>query len=188
MDWIFDNIEKLFPIIIFLLYGLSAWHRRASNKGKESRENPEEAERVRRIQEEIRRKIIARQQGRNPPAEVEPRQVEVEQAPPSFSIPPVVHRPSFVEEQRVRQEELKERLRVTQAARSETARALEISRKQSKSRRRHQQVPEKGETSRSFRVLLKNDLRQKSGIKRAFLLREILGPPIGAETGPLPRK
>ncbi len=191
MDWIFNNIEKLFPVIIFLLYALSAWRKRSSNEGEQSTEDPKESERVRRIQEEIRRKIIARQQGNSLPAEARPQLVEVERSVPA-SPPPVVpaevHRPYFVEKQRVRQEELKEKLRVAQAARKETARAVEVARKESKDSRWSQHVTGQRETGGSLRSLLQNDLRQNSGLKRAFLLKEILGPPVGAEMGSLPRK
>jgi hypothetical protein len=192
MDWIFQNIEKLFPVIIFMLYALSAWRKRSSDEGDRSTEDPKEAERVRRIQEEIRRKIIARQQGNSLPAEAMPQQVEVERQVPASSPPDVpaaeVHRPYFAEKQRVRQEALNEKLRVAQAARIETARAVEVARKESKDSRWRQHVPEKRKSVGNFRPLLKNDLRQNSGLKRAFLLKEILGPPVGAEMGSLPRK
>ncbi len=193
MDWIFQNIETFFPIIILLLYALSAWRKRSPNEEEESPEDPQEAERVRRIQEEIRRKIIARQQGKSLPAEVEPRSVEGKQAPVPPPMPPVVptevHRPTLVSEDRSsRLEKMEERLKKAQAARAETARALEVSQRKSKIEHRREKAPEKKETNGSLRSLLQNDLRQNSGLKRAFLLKEILGPPLGMEMGQLPRK
>ncbi len=64
MDWILENIGKLFPLLIFVFYALSALKRKGAEEEVEL--DPESQERARRIQEEIRRKILERQQGSSP--------------------------------------------------------------------------------------------------------------------------
>jgi len=60
MDWIFKNLEKLIPILIALIYILSAF--RGSRGGGEEEESDADAQRrAREMQEEIRRKILERQ-------------------------------------------------------------------------------------------------------------------------------
>ncbi len=72
--WFLDNLEKLVPIVIALLYFLGT---SKAKKGAEAEgePDPEADERARRIQEEIRRKILERQQKGNPAA---PRQAPAE--------------------------------------------------------------------------------------------------------------
>ncbi|MBL4576584.1 MAG: hypothetical protein JKY51_10915, partial [Opitutaceae bacterium] len=119
MDWIFDNVEKFFPLLIFIAYAFSAWRKRSRKEDEDPAEGPETAERVRRIQEEIRRKIVARQQGKSSPVETPPHPLQREKpAPASVLIPPVVpidaQRTLFVDEEgeRDRQRALEENLRV----------------------------------------------------------------------------
>lgn len=68
--WFLDNLEKLVPIVIALLYFLG------TSKAKKSAEegsgpDPESDDRARKIQEEIRRKILERQQRGNAPVQRE---------------------------------------------------------------------------------------------------------------------
>jgi len=60
MDWLFENLGKLAPVVIFLLYAISSLRGR---KETEEEQDPKVLERTRRIQEEIRRKIQERRQG-----------------------------------------------------------------------------------------------------------------------------
>lgn len=58
--WFLDNLDKLVPIIIALLYFIGA--SKAKGKGEEQEgPSPDASERARKIQEEIRRKILERQ-------------------------------------------------------------------------------------------------------------------------------
>ncbi|MCB1121465.1 MAG: hypothetical protein KJT03_07950 [Verrucomicrobiae bacterium] len=73
MDWILDNLQNVVvPIIILILYGLGSAAQKKEKqskqgKGKTIQEvDPDETRRVREIQEEIRRKIAERT-GRTPP-------------------------------------------------------------------------------------------------------------------------
>lgn len=62
--WFLDNLEKLVPIVIALLYFLGT-SKAKKNAEAASEPDPQADERARRIQEEIRRKILERQQKGN---------------------------------------------------------------------------------------------------------------------------
>ncbi len=72
--WFLDNLEKLVPIVIALLYFLGT-SKAKKNAEAEGEPDPQADERARKIQEEIRRKILERQQKGNTPAQ---RQAPVE--------------------------------------------------------------------------------------------------------------
>ena len=55
--WFLDNLEKLVPIVIALLYFLGT-SKAKKNAEAEGVPDPKADERARRIQEEIRRKIL----------------------------------------------------------------------------------------------------------------------------------
>jgi len=59
MDWILKNLEKLIPILIALIYILSAFRGARGGGGEESDDDAQR--RAREMQEEIRRKILERQ-------------------------------------------------------------------------------------------------------------------------------
>src|SRR5690606_29747151 len=68
MDWLFDNLGKIITALITIVYVLGSL--RGSAKEEEAEEqDPEAQARARRIQEEIRRKILERQRGSAPQAE-----------------------------------------------------------------------------------------------------------------------
>ena len=65
--WFLDNLDKLVPIIIAVLYFMGA--SRAKSKGDEQEgSSPDVSERARKIQEDIRRKILERQGGGRAPS------------------------------------------------------------------------------------------------------------------------
>tara|TARA_B100000900_G_scaffold370271_1_gene348664 strand:- start:3228 stop:3827 length:600 start_codon:yes stop_codon:yes gene_type:complete len=68
--WFLDNLEKLVPIVIALLYFLGA-SKAKKNVEKEVAPDPEAYDRARKIQEEIRRKIIERKKRGNAPVQRE---------------------------------------------------------------------------------------------------------------------
>ena len=95
MDWLLENLGKLFPIILALIYIISS----LKGKGEEDEreQDPEAAARARKIQEEIRRKILERQQQGAPLARPVPSGEEGAQAfPRELGGEPVV----FVNERR----------------------------------------------------------------------------------------
>jgi len=83
--WFLDNLEKLVPIVIALLYFLGT-SKAKKNEEEEAGVDPEADERARKIQEEIRRKILERQQKGNTPVQREspPELPNIEESSPPF--------------------------------------------------------------------------------------------------------
>jgi len=206
MEWILENFGKLLPVLLAVLYfWFNAKKRRPDAEEVEESDGSDEAERARRIQEEIRRRILERQRGdggpvAEPPVLVEdslhqPQNRQVrhaehgdlhEMSHGGFEVPGISG-----EHQRVleRQAQLAERF--------EQARRLAETRKRSgarpggqtaPARRRGASVPVVERTVNPLRAALLSDLKGGAGLKRAVLLREILGEPVGLRQGPLPQK
>ncbi len=137
--------------------------------------DPEVAERTRRIQEMIRRKIAERRGSpvmvEADPAEPElepPVMVEETPAEPVFSPTPTV---AAVLE---RQQQLANQMRALEFARmSEQRRATQVT-----ADLKTEADSERGQLTVSRGNLLE-DLRDPASLRRAFVLREVLGPPLG---------
>jgi hypothetical protein len=175
MEWIFEHLQALF----FIAIAVVAILQRLKKSGQEestprSQVAPEEEERTRRIQEEIRRRIMERRgpaPARQPAEERRP----FPPAPPMIEeVRPLrVEPPSLVEisdgvddsaEYR-RQQDLIERARVAEAARrSRAAIAGPAPAAVAGAEHSEQLIP---------------GLHDRSGLRRAIVLREILGPPVG---------
>ena len=189
MDWVFDHIQLLLVIAGSVAYWLN--QRRQVQAGEDAvppKENtfddPELAERTRRIREEIQRKIEQRGHGyateqptrpRSPsPAEPPPlvREVVVKPQP----TPAVLRRvASHVEAQRMaeileQQAALAEQLRQAQEMKAAAVRRTQF----------ETQISSDKETIAAAvtRGALGDDLRNPDALRRAFILREILGPPV----------
>ncbi len=189
MDWILNHIPLLVAIAGSVAYWLN--QRRQAQAGDDPApprettfEDPELAERTRRIREEIQRKIEERGRGyatekatlpRSPsPAELPPlvREVVVKSQP----APAVLRRvASQVEAQRMaeileQQAALAERLRQAQEMKAAAASRAEF----------ETQISSDKETIAAAvsRGALGDDLRNPDALRRAFILREILGPPV----------
>ena len=65
MNWILDNLEKLVPVVITILYFLGSSKTKKAEKQRRAAD-PKAEERSAKIQEEIRRKILERQQEGQP--------------------------------------------------------------------------------------------------------------------------
>jgi hypothetical protein len=148
-------------------------------------EDPELAERTRQIREEIRRKIADRQRGGEtggvpgpelapePAAYEEPppliREVRLEPASPAAQAQPRLdaQRAAEILEQ---QAALADRLRQVEEMKASAVRraAFEAS----------TVAPEAGQRQQRRGALL-DDLRDPAALRRAFVLREVLGPPVG---------
>ncbi|MEO6875985.1 MAG: hypothetical protein ABI222_14295 [Opitutaceae bacterium] len=132
--------------------------------------DPAQAERTRRIQEEIRRKIAARRGVTLPP---EPPIVQ------AWSEPPVMVEADSGESATqnailVRQHRLADQMRALDVARStEQHRAAQIA----------ATVQTESQSERAKLVTARGnllaDLRDPEGLRRALVLREVLGPPVG---------
>ncbi len=208
MDWIFAHFQVVVAIVLVVVWILRSMG--AANKppgaGRPTRpganEDPAEAARTRQIQEEIRRRILARQR-----AETMPPAMPASPQPPPM--PPTVvvidedatysgegpHGPmptaaahraedaaqaAILEQQRT----LMEQLHALRAARAAgevmpTAAAMR---------------PERTDAAmathlRSCRRELRRDLRSPSSVRRAILLKEILGEPLALQRNrQLPRR
>lgn len=86
MDWLFENLGKLAPVVIFLLYMISSFKKKEGDA--EEPFDPEAAERSRKIQEEIRRKILERQRGGAGPTARPPSQEYSPQEEPQTAFAP----------------------------------------------------------------------------------------------------
>jgi hypothetical protein len=151
-------------------------------------EDPELAERTRRIREDIRRKIAERQAGRIPADDPEPelapepaaydepppvvREVAVERSEPP---PPVMVASSRLDAQR--QAEILEQ----QAALLDKMRQLEETKAAAQRRAAFEAstVSPVAAARTQARGALLGDLRDPVALRRAFVLREVLGPPVG---------
>lgn len=193
MDWIFDHLQILIAAGAGVAYWLNQRNeaREAREAEQQSREKElttdeydasEDEARARKIREEIRRKIAERQQGSRPV--VKP----VDTPPPLFDKPfqetpvedtyghdewrdeppPVVVGPSaadraVLERQRVLQNRMKE----LEATRAKTKQSTIMV-----TRRRASRAPSKEKRS------LRDDLSETGSLRRAIVLREVLGPPV----------
>lgn len=234
MDWILDHPQLVFLALIVVAFAIRSMVEKRQQSagdgeaqaGRSSDPNQpapaaqvdDEEERTRRIQEEIRRKILARQRGEPPPIPHEPlvifepeareeREVEEpewvgEGPPPRRAMPPplpgapaprpamarefpppagegraMALEPAALLEQQARLLEQLQALRVTRSA----AYAVEAARPAPS-------LAAAGVGAAS-RVALRGELRGQLGnpaaLRRAVLLREILGPPLGLQRGPL---
>jgi hypothetical protein len=192
MDWIFDNLQ----ILIAAGAGVAYWLNQR-NEAKEAEQQNREAEfeaddydvsedeaRARKIREDIRRKIAERSGGSGPVRLEEP----VEAPPPLFERPfqesppvadpyahdewreepPVVVGPSAAEQAVLeRQRVLQERMKELERQRSQTKQLSATV-----TRKRPARSASKGMRS------LRDDLRETGSLRRAIVLREVLGPPV----------
>lgn len=185
MDWALKHLQ-----LIIAIAGAAAWwlnqRRQAKMTGEEPRkevtfDDPELAERTRRIREEIQRKIEQRARGyvneqptlpHNEPAEPPPilRQV-VMMRPPE----PPMSRAAAAKLEDVRTAGILEQQAalVEQLRQAGEIKAAAMSRTQFES-----QISSGGQAAAVARSALVDDLRDPDALRRAFILREILGPPV----------
>ncbi|MDQ8187311.1 hypothetical protein [Pelagicoccus sp. SDUM812002] len=188
MDWLFENLGKLAPVVIFLLYMIS------SLKGKrpeqEEENDPQAAERARKIQEEIRRKILERQRGDAGPTAEPPRSVrfeepEAEEEPvrPTVSprrAEPVVEESADVSYGRVNPFE--ERRREIESKLEESKKARQMANKRASSISKMKpliSLKESAVSNGDIRRRLRQSLGDRDSLKTAIVLREVLDPPVG---------
>lgn len=208
MNWVFDNIRLIIFVVIAISVVRKAWafwkriegdaEHRASKRQPAANYDPEEARRVRDIQEEIRRKIAERRGGAQPtssapvqPAKENPPYLPPTRTPPldpfggpmkkvlvelerRLAPPPVVpeSRQAHVA-QLERQEQLAEQMRVLEEARV----AAERRAAQARVARETESESERGMLTASRGSLL-TELHDPRSLRRAFVLREVLSPPV----------
>jgi hypothetical protein len=187
MDWVLDNIR-----LIVIVGGAIAYWLNQRRKAKEEQQIKEvlstplpkvqisdDAERTRRIQEEIRRKILERTGGgARPQIPLVPR---VETPPPLIARPQkdeTAYSQPSVEAQVINDEAVLEQQQLLAAK----LRELEQIRRQHLSRAETfaEKTSEAMDASKNaVRGSLLADLRKPTSVRRAIVLREVLGTPVG---------
>lgn len=183
MDWIFDHLQ-----LVFVVGGAIAWwlnQRKQAQAGDEAPppeqeagfDDPELAERTRRIREEIQRKIEQRARGYANEQPTLPHTEPVE-PPPVIREVVVARQPvraaSRIEAQR--QAEILEE----QAAMMEKLREAETMKAAVQKRVEFEAATtdHSEEARAAIRTTVLDDLRAPAALRRAFILREVLGPPV----------
>lgn len=187
MNWILDNLQ-----LVLVASGAVAYWLNQRRQAREERENPpapgtgprrpgadamEQEQETRRIQEEIRRKIQERRGLAPAPAETpqEPPPVprwlaELEEEPPRIWEEPA---PPAEDSSLARQRELSEQMDALRAQESDLrARADQLNFPGGDGARAIESAPQS-------RRGIRDELRGARSLRRAVLLREVLGPPVG---------
>ena len=193
MDWIFDNLQIVLAVAAAFAYWLTQ-RKQAEQEGDEER-GPEaeqfptrvdgelaDEERARRIRDEIRRKIAERSGGLPipPPAEAEPPPLYRREPEP----PPVRPRPQPmpVEPQvAARQEEDPwKSVWAQQQKLQEQMKALNDARRKAKEFVNPQTAAVAPRSVPLVRgASLREELGDRDRLRRAIILREVIGPPVG---------
>ena len=188
MDWVLNHLQVLIAIAGVVAYWLTQ-HRKAGEpedvqpQPEKNFADPELAERTRRIREEIQRKIEQRARGypheqptrpRGEPPELPPilREVVVLRPPE----PQKLTRAAASHQEAERMAEILEQ-QAALAERLKLAQELKVA-----AQRRTQFETELASKEEQAKVAvlaaLGDDLRDPASLRRAFVLREILGPPV----------
>lgn len=191
LQWLVDNAWTVVIIGGVLAQMLQAVMKKKAGEGDPAQgeppkeyefEDPDLAERTRRIREEIQRKIAQRQQGGGPDVAADtPPMMEPDAAPPPLirevvvTVPPVPVRTSarfdtqrhaeILEQQAALEEQLRE-ARQMKAAAAKRTEFEEATADHTTARRT------------ATRASVVGDLRSPEALRRAFILREVLGPPV----------
>lgn len=187
MDSIFEDISigKIISFVVFIFYILSS----LKGKGKqedEAEQDPEAQARARKIQEEIRRKILERQQGgpvapprreefveESPPLAFEreetyaeaPVFTQQEEPEPQWEPEPASFEDAYAEQRRQIEEQL------------EKAAAIRAKTKQPKHSEGYGTIHRSGSASQ-IRGGVRSGLSNSASLKSAFVLKEILDTPL----------
>lgn len=186
MDWIRDHLQ-----LVIAAAGAIAWwlnqRRQGATEGEEAPppqettfEDPALAERTRKIREEIQRKIAERARGY--PTEQPTLPLDVPAEPPLVrevvvtQAPQVQRRSSTAHLEAQRQAEILEE----QATLAERLREAEQMRVAAQKRVRYEAATadHSNEARALSRSSVLDDLRDPAALRRAFILREVLGPPV----------
>jgi type II secretory pathway component PulC len=189
MRWITDNLQLVLAVAGALAWWLTQRKQQQEAEAapppheEKSFEDPELAERTRRIREEIQRKIEQRARGY---ANEQPRpiQPEVAELPPVireiFGVPepepaPVMPRVASRQEAQ-RQAEILEQ----QAAMAEQLRQAKLMKAAAEKRKEFEAATADHRTEQrtETRSSVMGDLRTPEALRRAFILREVIGPPV----------
>ncbi|MCZ6673728.1 MAG: hypothetical protein O7C75_12420 [Verrucomicrobia bacterium] len=186
MDWLLNNLDNVvIPIIIAVLYLVGSAAQKKSKKKKaahdqvQTQANPDEARRVSEIQAEIRRKIAERTGRVPPPLQAAPsRPVPAAQpSVPRQKLPETARKPTPTPStaQAFQAESYKREIEAKMAKVRELEAKAKLKPVQAKwGTQKRQSVP-KGQ----LRAQLFQDLAHPLGQRKAILVSEILGTPVG---------
>jgi hypothetical protein len=186
IQWLFDNVWA--AVIIFTVL-TQLWKAITKPKGEtddappphqeETFDDPELAERTRKIREEIQRKIAERARGYPTEQPVAPHDAPVE--PPVVreiivpEVPSVVRRHASALESQRQAELLEEQATLAERLReAESMKAAALKRAQYEAATADHSAAARHE----HRSTLLGDLHDPIALRRAFVLREVLGPPV----------
>jgi type IV secretory pathway VirB10-like protein len=191
MRWLTDNLQLVLAVAGALAWWLTQRKQAAAEAEpppheEKSFEDPELADRTRRIREEIQRKIEQRARGyaheQPKPIRPEPVQPEVAELPPvlrelfQLPEPPPVEPRAATRQEAQRQAEILEQ----QAALAEKLREAELMKAAAQKRQLFEAATadHRAEKRAETRGSVLGELRTPQALRRAFLLREVLGPPV----------
>lgn len=191
MDWLFDNLGKLAPVVVFLLYMIGSL--KGKGQEKEQEIDPQAAERARKIQEEIRRKILERQRGDGPVTgrppeaesvferESEPEVVfDEEELSRSYAPPIEEKKVSQMFETRSSENSYAERRKAIEEKLAATERMKEVAMQRANTiRDTFRTTHRRSAGSSSVHAALVKGLSSPDALKSSVLLREILDKPVG---------
>lgn len=177
MDWILNHLQFVLAVAGALAYWLNERRKAGSEEAppphqSKTFDDPELAERTRKIREEIQRKIEQRARGYTQPQAEPP--IEPEAPPPVIREVVVARSSGRMDTQRQaeileEQAALMERLREAEVMKAAAQKRLEFEAATA------DPAPELRAQTRSTVV---EDLRSPAALRRAFILREVLGPPV----------
>ncbi len=185
MDWVFDHLQ-----FIIAAAGAVAWWLNQRRQGKDGAEeapphqeatfdDPDLAERTRKIREEIQRKIADRARGYSEEQPTMP-QAEPDEPPVVREVvilpAPPARRASTVHYETQRQAEILEE----QATLVEKLREAQVMKAAAVKRALYEAktADHSSEARTLSRSTVMDDLREPAALRRAFILREVLGPPV----------
>lgn len=208
MDWILKNLVQIVTIVFVIVSIVRAIGQARQNRDRHEDEtiDSEEQRRVREIQEQIRRKIaerrgetaaapppLARRESAPvetaPPVEREPesplrrvfeeieRSLQPPQPAPQSAPPPVLAMPA--QSQDYTRGELERQLRLREEMQSLEQERRLVERRAANVAAAKLQSSTAARARTADRDRLLADVRDKQSLRRAFLLREVLGPPVG---------
>lgn len=224
MEWVLEHLQFVIALVVIVVWVLNNLRRQSAGQDEPDRPDArdvrapaqtdvDELERTRRIQEEIRRRILARQRGEpvlapppplpvepaEPPELEEPEWLEEGPRPPPAKPPPLLAgrveqaaattvrgmdaaAAAILEQQRLLQEQI-DALRAARAVGSAAVPRLPAV-------YGHIENSKSEAAAVEVRRAVREDLAGRDGLRRAILLREILGQPPGLQRGPvsLPRR
>ncbi|WP_438481872.1 hypothetical protein [Oleiharenicola lentus] len=191
MNWILEHLN-----LVFIVGGALAWWLNQRGKKAEDAEgqsaqpqqetsfgDADEAERTRRIREEIQRKIQQRMSGQTPPPITEPATTEYSQPPPLIVPARQVASSSSVRAAMARREaERHAEVLEQQAALADRLRMANEMKLASQKRLAFEDTIDAGGVNTASRAkarsIVMEEMRSPEALRRAFIMREVLGPPV----------